>query len=186
MDAKTGDGKKMKDEYAEAWMELCLTMRSVSCREFADKTAYANFPNNTETNNTHSGAAAGLTVMCFRLSLPGVQRPLAVYSPVLARVWRRLLGDAWYASVHPPTDIALPRGQFIQWQKDPAICAAVRANIVWWAERAQHVPMSPADWHKMLQAAYDFAEPDLFDRLLRAATLQHPDPKIAPLFLLVW
>jgi hypothetical protein len=159
------------------WLEFCETMRSVDADEFVRR------------------VDRRLADLCFRLSLPTVQRPLAVYSPVKALAWQKLLGTSWYALVQPKVDMALPRDKFLRWQANPIVRDTVQQNLSWWTKQPKQLPTtatkteaerSVVQWHRMLQAAYEFGAPQTFDTLLQTAEHIHSSPESAAIFHLVW
>lgn len=113
--------------------------------------------------------------------LPTQLRPKTVYSPLLAAAWKAALGvdgDAWYAAVHPPEQLSLPANRFATWCATPLCRARVHANILWLLHRHRlsrgSLLASVVHWHRVLQAAYDFHLPQLFNVVRHAALADRP------------
>jgi hypothetical protein len=122
-----------------------------------------------------------------RACLPAQLRPKSVCSPLKAAAWRN-------AGLAPPED-GMPTSQFQVWRSSPACRAAVATNVGWILDRHNRskargnapVLATAADWHSVLQAAYDFDLPDVLAVADAACRADRPwTPQTLALFNLVW
>lgn len=125
---------------------------------------------------------------CLAMGTPTMLRPKSVYSPLKAKDLKALYGDGWYELIHPSDDImVLPGNRFRDWCGSEEIKQIVAANITWVLQQQGKQKKTAAQWYRLLQAAYDFGLPEVFDRLFRSClAAQSWSPLEVSLFYLVW
>jgi hypothetical protein len=126
---------------------------------------------------------------------PDQLRPESVYSTVMAAAWRAALpsniSSSWYKHVHGCKEsLTLPGGRFAIWRASQKACAAIASNLMWLLERYRKkssAEQNVLQWHRMLQAAYEFQLPQLFDQITtECQTARAWTSDQLALFALIW
>jgi hypothetical protein len=173
--------KPLAEAEIRAWLALCSALR-----------------------NANSIPTVADFQRILAVCLPTAIRPECVYSPLKTAAWKAAFGagkaavgadaDTWYDRAHGD-DMALPAARFAIWCGSADCRAAVSANCRWLLasqhslrEQGRPAPLaSVVQWHRLLQAAYDFGLPVLFEELMAAA---HADRAWSSdelaMFTLIW